>query len=108
MTGTLSFIHWRDASMNYGPTETREQVGLLDLYEFGLIFVETPDSVTLTMEGDESMDTTRIRLSIPKVNIVERQDVPLADFLRWARKRKKRVTKGENDPARTKQEHPQV
>ena len=106
MNGTLCYIHWRDASMNFGTTESREEVGLVDLYEFGIIFTETAESVTLTMEGDESMDKTRIRLSIPKVNIVERRDVNLADFLRWVRK--KRTTKGKDEPTRTEPSSPSV
>ena len=83
----VTYVHWRDATMNYGVDEKREDVKLVDLWELGFLFHEDDESITLTLERDKCMDKTRIRLTIPKVNIQERYDVALKDFLRWAKRK---------------------
>ena len=85
---TITYVYWRDATMNYGVDEERKDVRLTDLWELGFLFHEDNESITLSLEGDKSMDKTRMRLTIPKSNIKERYDVSLKDFLRWLKRRK--------------------
>lgn len=73
-TGTVTYIHWRDASqaLEEFPLTDMEPI---DLYEVGFLLKETEESVTISCEQAE--DFGRLWLCIPKVNIVERRDMPL-------------------------------
>ena len=76
MDATVTYIVWNDAShqiTEVGP----EDVGLIELHEVGFLFHEDAKQVTISIEKQVDAKTTRMWMSIPKVNIIHRIDLPL-------------------------------
>lgn len=67
------YVHWRDAAMHMDETDI-EEMSLVDLYEVGWLIRETDEHITLAIEYPGGRRSTRLALSIPKVNIVQRHD----------------------------------
>jgi hypothetical protein len=66
----VCFIEWRDASYGMGDRSVGE-VGLLTLREIGFLIAEDDEAITLSTEASFSESpTTRMYISIPKVNIL--------------------------------------
>lgn len=79
MTGTVVWIKWRDACSEEAadPHTPVSASPLVELQEVGWLIGETEDAVSIAMEIDHDGAPSRWRLHIPKVNIIERRDMPL-------------------------------
>jgi len=66
----VAYVRWRDASHSQDEWET-SKIGLEDLQNTGFLVKEDKDSITLTIEPTEDMESCRLWMCIPKVNIVE-------------------------------------
>ena len=83
---SVCFIHWRDAAFHTEETHI-DTMDLIDLYEVGWVLKETEEQITLGIEHPGGQRTTRLALSIPKINIISRQD-----FLIPQKRKKRTVT----------------
>lgn len=65
----IVYIVWHDA--HYSPEETPLHYvdGLVELHEVGWLLSQTDESVSIAMEYEPGMESTRLYLTIPKVNI---------------------------------------
>jgi hypothetical protein len=67
----LVYLIWKDA--HYSPEEVPLDIiqELVVLHEVGWLVAESEESVTLSMEYQPGMDSTRLYLTVPRVNIQE-------------------------------------
>lgn len=65
----IVYVVWHDA--HYSPEETPLNYvdGLVELHEVGWLLSQTDESVSIGMEYEPGMESTRLYLTIPKVNI---------------------------------------
>lgn len=75
---SLTYIRWKDACYRDAAEHPEAQAELAELCEVGILLHENEEAVLIGMEfsADTSMAPGRWRLNIPKVNIIERKDVP--------------------------------
>lgn len=85
----LAYIRWHDAC--YTPDESEHEAlgDLVELHEIGFVVKETEHTIVLCVEHQQGEQSSRLTLTVPRVNIVEQHDVSLDDFVRWLRRRKK-------------------
>ena len=67
----IIYIHWRDANYSVEDTDHRELGSLLDVYEFGWLIKETDESYVVCAEWSEDATSSRLAVTIPKVNVVK-------------------------------------
>lgn len=68
----IAYIRWRDASYGNGDEQPIANLaGAVELHECGFLLREDKETVTLSMEHQDGAETTRIWLTIPRVNIAE-------------------------------------
>ena len=65
----LIYIHWRDANYTEEDTDHRDLGALLDVYEFGFLIKETEESYVVCAEWNEDATSSRLAVTIPKVNV---------------------------------------
>lgn len=76
MSRTLTYIRWHDASYVDAGEEPEPCAELSDLSEVGFLITENEKAVQIGIESsNDGTHPGRWRVSIPKVNIVERKDV---------------------------------
>jgi hypothetical protein len=75
MSPSLTYLQWRDASYNLEEVP-HEELGLVELHEIGWIIKEDDECITLGLEWypDANVASSRLTITIPKVNIVRRKD----------------------------------
>lgn len=83
------YVKWRDASQHMTDTPVND-IQLLELEEVAFLHKEDEEKLVLSMESDQVDEDLRLWLAIPKVNIVERYDISLKDFVKWLKGREKR------------------
>lgn len=71
MKNTLVYVRWRDAVHSMDEHEISGLGDLVELHEVGFLLKETPETVTLSIEIQKDATSTRMWLTVPKVNIVE-------------------------------------
>lgn len=75
----VTFIRWFDACQKEAADAGEAIPEVTELVEVGFLLAETDEAVLIGMEQEsEGAQPGRWRLNIPKVNIRERRDVPLA------------------------------
>lgn len=89
MTATVVYIRWKDAAHGLDEVRIDEAGELCELHEVGFLVREGDESVTISLEHQEGATETRNWLTIPLVNVVEILRAPVADCLRWMRRRAK-------------------
>ena len=67
---TIAYVVWRDAHFSTDEVPLSEISDLVELHEIGWLVSETDETLTLTMEYQPGVLSTRLYLTIPKVNIV--------------------------------------
>lgn len=77
----VEYVHWRDACYNTEEARHDELGGLADLHEIGFLVKETDESVVLAIEHMDGAVSSRLTLTIPKVNIVQRVPINLQRIL---------------------------
>lgn len=85
----LCYIRWKDACAKEAADAPEPIPELSELIEVGFLLAESDDAVLIGME--HSADHTspgRWRMNIPKINILERRDVPLMKAFGLKRKPK--------------------
>ena len=74
---TLTFIRWHDAAYCDASEEPEPSTDLADLFEVGFLITEDDKAIQIGIESaNDGTHPGRWRITIPKVNIVERKDVP--------------------------------
>jgi len=85
---TITFLRWRDATAEEADHGGPVVPALSELEEVGFLLGETEEAVTIGMEHDVAERRAgRWRLHVPKVNILERHDVPLEQLIRRGRRK---------------------
>jgi hypothetical protein len=85
---TLAYIHWRDACHNSDEIRIDDLGEAVALHACGFVVKETEETITLSLEHQDGADTTRLWLSIPRVNIVEMRTATIDKAFPAKRKRK--------------------
>jgi len=70
---TVTYIKWRDATHGIAEAAPAD-MGLAELEEIGWLVREDDESVSISMEYQVEANTTRLWLTVPKANILERKD----------------------------------
>lgn len=84
----VCYIRWKDACAKEAADAPEAIPELAELCEVGFLLAETDDAVLIGMEQSSDSHPGRWRLNIPKVNILERRDVPLMKAFGLKRKPK--------------------
>lgn len=101
MSRTLTYIRWHDASYKDAADSPEPIPDLSDLTEIGFLLGENEKAVLLGMEMDNDGSAPgRWRLSIPKINIVERKDVSFDSVFGTKKVRKPRKAKEQAEVAK--------
>lgn len=86
----VTFIRWHDANAVEAADAPDATPELVELVEVGFLLGETDEAVLIGMEAESgSNHPGRWRLNIPKVNIKERRDMPVAKAFGVTRRKKK-------------------
>ena len=95
MSLTLTYIRWKDACYRDATFSLEApKAELSDLSEIGFLLDETDEAVLIGMEhSNDDSDHGRGHLNIPKINIVERKDIPFDSVFGTKKVRKPRVKK---------------
>ncbi len=65
------YIRWRDAYHGQEDTPHQDLGALAELHELGFLVKETPETYTISMEHQDGETSSRLWLTIPKVNVIE-------------------------------------
>lgn len=83
---SLIYIHWQDANYNVEQTPHEHLGMLLDLYEFGWLVRETEEAYVVCSEWAEDAESSRLTLTVPKINVVQAKKFKFENVLRGGRK----------------------
>lgn len=94
MSRTLTYIRWHDASYCDASEEPEPAAELSDLTEVGFLIHENEKAVQIGIESsNDGTHPGRWRVTIPKINIVERKDVSFDSVFGVKKERKPRKKK---------------
>lgn len=97
MPRILTYIRWQDASYCDAAEEPEPHTELSDLAEVGFLITEDDKAVQIGIEtSNDGTHPGRWRVVIPKVNIVERIDVPFDKVFGKKKVRKPRKARKES------------
>lgn len=84
---TVAYIRWKDACKEDAddPGTPILEDPLIELHEVGWLIAETATTVSLAMELEIDERPARLRLHIPKVNIIEMRTLEFGKFPRKRR-----------------------
>lgn len=103
MSRTLTYIRWQDASYCDASESPEPAAELSDLSEVGFLITENEKAVQIGIECDnDGTHPGRWRVTIPKINIVERKDVSFDSVFGTKKVRKPRKKKEASLPEETK------
>ncbi len=96
---TLTYIRWHDASYCDAAESPEPSAELSDLTEVGFLIHETDKAVQIGIEhSNDGTHPGRWRVTIPKINIIERKDIPFESVFGTkkvrAPRKKKEVVEG--------------
>ena len=94
MSLTLTYIRWQDASFCDAAESPEPSTALADLTEVGFLIKEDDKAIQIGIESDsDGTHPGRWRVTIPKINIIERKDISFNSVFGTKKIRKPRVKK---------------
>ena len=85
-TPPLIYLHWQGACYTTEDTAHSELGSLQDLWEIGFLLKETADAYVLSSEYQPDATSSRLTLTVPKINVLEAKIIQPVALARLGKK----------------------